>query len=180
MGTNGVRTDCPGLAVALLSWEKEEEDDALPVVLLLTLGVRRENARGQDPVRHLSNLPSGPGLCGFGLGLGWTRAVPTVKSRGSNPQPKASCVAQSQNSMGWGLGVGVGNRRGLGREWHKRWWGRGIEQGLEMARPMSRCKPWGYSRSASWVKSKQRKLRHPHTHPHPLNPHTDSPRPLQD
>lgn len=98
--------------MALPSWGEEEEDDALPMALLLTLGVRRENGSGQDPVRHLSDLPSEPGPCGFGLGLGWTRAVPTVKSRGSNQQPKASCVAQSQNGTGWGWGTeeGLGGR----------------------------------------------------------------------
>lgn len=48
--------------------------------------------------------------------------------------------------------------------------GEEAEEGLGRDRPTNCRKPWGYSRSAGWVKSKQRKLRHLHTHPHPLNP----------
>lgn len=108
MGTNGVRTDCPGLAVALLSWEKEEEDDALPVVLLLTLGVRRENARGQDPVRHLSNLPSGPGLCGFGLGLG----LDPGSTHSEEQRLKPAAQSQLCSPIPEQHGMGVGSRGG--------------------------------------------------------------------
>lgn len=98
-----------------------------------------------------------------------------MESRGSNQQPKASCVAQTRNSTGWGR-----TEAGLGGKGTKDGGGGGTEESLERGRPMSDCKPWGLSRSAGWAKSKQRKLRHPHTHPHPLNPKQTHTRPLQD
>lgn len=111
--------------------------------------------------RHFSGVPSRPASCGFGLDLlvthnGEQRLKPAAQSQLCSPNPEQHRVGE--------------NRSWLGRERHKRWWGRGTEEGLERDRPTSGCKPWGYSRSAGWAKSKQRKLRHPHTHPHPLNP----------
>lgn len=97
-----------------------------------------------------------------------------MESRGSNQQPKASCVAQTRNSTGSGR-----TEEGLGGRGTKDGGGRGTEEGLERDRPKSCCKPWGYSQICWLGEIKAEETQTPTHPPTPIQPHTDSPRPLE-